>query len=85
MAVGCINGVFLIRKCMAVPTSRKKVAIIMSDHIAEVAVRRGSTVVRIKKNTNQWKTTAIQYYTAILLVRINIPSYPKTAKEQANV
>ena len=57
----------------------------MSDHIAEVAVRRGSTVVRIKKNTNQWKTTAIQYYTAILLVRINIPSYPKTAKEQANV
>ena len=57
----------------------------MSDHIAEVAVRRGSTVVRIKKNTNQWKTTAIQYYTAILLVRKNIPSYPKTAKEQANV
>ena len=32
----------------------------MSDHIAEVAVRRGSTVVRIEKNTNQWKTTAIQ-------------------------
>ena len=32
----------------------------MSDHIAEVAVRQGSIVVRIEKNTNQWKTTAIQ-------------------------
>ena len=83
MAVSHINVFFFLNKKMynVVPPGWKKVAIIMRWQYCRGGHKAGF---HCNKNKERYQSMDDNCYTN-LLARINIPSYPKAAKEQANV